>query len=111
MSWKSSIMEQRIEFVRLASVEGQEFSEACSRFGISRKTGYKWMARFKAEGESGLADRSRRPKKSPGKSSGKTEPMVVKLREKHPRWGGRKGAVGCDERTDFSRMESLVRAG
>ena len=104
-------MEQRIEFVRLASVEGQEFSEACSRFGISRKTGYKWMARFKAEGESGLADRSRRPKKSPGKSSGKTEPMVVKLREKHPRWGGRKGAVGFDERTDFSRMQSLVRAG
>ena len=90
MSWKSSIMEQRIEFVRLASVEGQAFSEACSRFGISRKTGYKWMARFKAEGESGLADRSRRPKKSPGKSSRKTESMVVKLREKHPRWGGRK---------------------
>ena len=83
-------MEQRIEFVRLASVEGQAFSEACSRFGISRKTGYKWMARFKAEGESGLADRSRRPKKSPGKSSRKTESMVVKLREKHPRWGGRK---------------------
>ena len=90
MSWKSSIMEQRIEFVRLASVEGQAFSEACSRFGVSRKTGYKWMARFKAEGESGLADRSRRPKKSPGKSSRKTESMVVKLREKHPRWGGRK---------------------
>ena len=46
MSWKLSIMVQRAEFVRLASVEGQEFSEACSRFGISRKTGYKWIARF-----------------------------------------------------------------
>ena len=90
MSWKSSIMEQRIEFVRLASVEGQEFLEACSRFGISRKTGYKWMARFKAEGEAGLVDRSRRPKKSPGKSSSKKESMVMKLRGKHPRWGGRK---------------------
>jgi transposase InsO family protein len=90
MSWKSSIMVQRSEFVRLASVEGQEFSEACSRFGISRKTGYKWMNRFREEGESGLADRSRRPKKSPDKSSKKTESMVVKLREKHPRWGGRK---------------------
>jgi transposase InsO family protein len=90
MSWNSSIMVQRSEFVRLASVEGQEFSEACSRFGISRKTGYKWMTRFREEGESGLADRSRRPKKSPDKSSKKTESMVVKLREKHPRWGGRK---------------------
>lgn len=84
------MMVQRSEFVRLASVEGQEFLEACSRFGISRKTGYKWMRRFREEGESGLADRSRRPQKSPGKSSMKTESMVVKLREKHPRWGGRK---------------------
>ena len=83
-------MVQRAEFVRLASVEGQEFAEACSRFGISRKTGYKWMTRFKEEGESGLADRSRRPKKSPGQSSKKTESMVLKLREKHPQWGGRK---------------------
>lgn len=90
MSWKSSIMVQRFEFVILASVEGQEFSEACSRFGISRKTGYKWLRRFREEGESGLADRSRRPENSPGKSSTKTESMVVKLREKHPRWGGRK---------------------
>ena len=83
-------MVQRAEFVRLASVEGQEFAEACSRFGISRKTGYKWMTRFKEEGEYGLADRSRRPKKSPGQSSKKTESMVSKLREKHPQWGGRK---------------------
>jgi transposase InsO family protein len=83
-------MVQRFEFVKLASVEGQEFSEACSRFGISRKTGYKWMARFREEGESGLVDRSRRPERSPGKSSAKTESMVVKLREKHPCWGGRK---------------------
>ena len=90
MSWKLSIMVQRAEFVRLASVEGQEFSEACSRFGIIRKTGYKWIARFKEEGESGLADRSRRPKKSPSKSSKKTESIVLKLREKHPQWGGRK---------------------
>lgn len=83
-------MVQRAEFVSLASVEGQAFSEACSRFGISRKTGYKWMKRFLAEGESGLADRSRRPKTSPGQSSTKTESMIMKLREKHPRWGGRK---------------------
>lgn len=90
MSWKTSIMVQRAEFVSLASVEGQSFSEACFRFGISRKTGYKWMNRFTSEGEAGLTDRSRRPKKSPGKSSTKTESMVVTLRGKHPRWGGRK---------------------
>jgi transposase InsO family protein len=83
-------MSQRSEFVSLAIVEGQEFKEACSRFGISRKTGYKWMKRFTDEGASGLVDRSRRPKSSPGKSSLKKESMVLKLREKHPQWGGRK---------------------
>ena len=90
MSWKASAMSQRLEFVRLASVEGQEFKEACSRFGISRKTGYKWLKRFSTEGEAGLVDRSRRPKGSPGKSSRKVEAMVVKLRKKNPVWGGRK---------------------
>ena len=90
MSWKSSMMAQRSEFVILASVEGQSVSEACSCFGINRKTGYKWMERFREEGESGLADRSRRPKSSPGKRSAQTESMVLSLREKRPRWGGRK---------------------
>jgi len=83
-------MSQRAEFVSLARVEGQEFKEACSRFGISRKTGYKWLKRFLAEGEAGLADRSRRPNGSPGKSSSKVEAMVLKLRGTHPCWGGRK---------------------
>jgi transposase InsO family protein len=90
MSWKASEMSQRAEFVSLACVEGQEFKEACSRFSISRKTGYKWLKRFRDEGEAGLADRSRRPKESPGKSSSKVEAMVLKLRGKHPCWGGRK---------------------
>jgi hypothetical protein len=42
MGWKRvTIMSQRIEFVTLALKEGTAFSELCSRFGISRKTGYK----------------------------------------------------------------------
>jgi len=90
MSWKASKMSQLLEFVSLARVEGQEFKAACSRFGISRKTGYKWLERYSLEGEAGLVDRSRRPKASPGKSSPKVEAMVVKLRKKHPSWGGRK---------------------
>ena len=90
MSWKASIMIQRAEFVSLARVEGQEFKAACSRFGISRKTGYKWLRRFEREGESGLLDRSRRPNDSPEKSSSKVEAIVLKLRAKNPCWGGRK---------------------
>jgi transposase InsO family protein len=83
-------MSERAEFVRLAQVPGQEFKQACERFRISRKTGYKWLKRWQSEGDAGLVDQSRRPKESPGKSAAKVEASVLKLRGQHPRWGGRK---------------------
>ncbi len=47
MAWKEvSSMSQREEFVVLASVEGANVSELCRRFGVSRKTGYKWLSRY-----------------------------------------------------------------
>lgn len=69
-------------------VEGANVSELCRRFGVSRKTAYKWRTLFEA-GES-LADRSRRPDSSPRRSSTATEEAVVSLRTSHPTWGGRK---------------------
>jgi transposase InsO family protein len=65
-------------------------SELCRRFGISRKTGYKWLGRVKGAGAAGLADRSRRPRRSPGRTAAVMEAQVVELRGAHPAWGGRK---------------------
>ena len=48
-------------------------AELCQEFGISRKTGYKWLGRFEEEGPAGLDDRSRRPKYCPSE----TEPELV----------------------------------
>ena len=46
MAWKDvTAMSQRVEFVVLASAEGANVSALCGRFGVSRKTGYKWLAR------------------------------------------------------------------
>lgn len=90
MSWKESAASQRAEFIRLTQEAGQEFKEACEVFGISRKTGYKWLKRWRAEGDAGLVDQSRRPKMSPVKSGEKVEARVLELRARHPRWGGRK---------------------
>ena len=39
--------------------------DASSAAGVSERTGYKWLARFKAEGHAGLSDRSSRPWRSP----------------------------------------------
>ena len=83
-------MDQRKEFVYLASAPGAIMFQLCERFGISRTTGYKWLSRYSQEGGCGLSDRSRRPKNSPQQTPAKVETLLVELRQKHPAWGGRK---------------------
>jgi len=94
MSWKESDrMSERFEFVKLASLEGANVSLLCERFGISRKTGYKWIRRWReSNGDvgSGLADRSRRPRCSPARTDASIERDVLSIRTAHPSWGGRK---------------------
>jgi transposase InsO family protein len=92
MPWREqSVMEQREEFVRLALAPGANRSELCRRFGISRAKGYKWLRRYAAEGRCGLADRSRRPKRSPTRTRAVVEAGVLKIRaQSNNAWGGRK---------------------
>lgn len=82
-------MDQRREFVRLAMQEGANRRELCVRFGISPDVGYKWLRRY-AAGDRELADRSRRPYTSPGRSAAQTEARVLAVRDAHPAWGARK---------------------
>ncbi len=91
MPWKeTTTMSLRTEFIQLAKIEGANISRLCRRFGISRKTGYKWFKRYQEGGESGLADRSRRPHHSPRRSTEEIEKAVIGARQEHPAWGGRK---------------------
>jgi transposase InsO family protein len=86
----SSAMSQKLEFVRLASATGANVSALCQRFGIGRTCGHKLLARYRLEGEAGLAERSRRPQSSPGISTPELEAAVLSIRATHPTWGGRK---------------------
>jgi transposase InsO family protein len=91
MPWKEvDTMTLRLEFIMLAQREDGNISSLCEFFGISRKTGYKWLNRFDACEDAGLFDRSRRPHSSPFKSHECVEAAVVALRMAHPAWGGRK---------------------
>lgn len=91
MPWEEvSTMSLRKEFVMLALQDGANRRELCRRFGISPKTGYKWLNRYTGEGPAALADRSRRPKRSPNATAPTLERAVVELRQAHPAWGGRK---------------------
>lgn len=91
MSWKvETTVVVRREFVELCSVEGSNVSELCRRFGVSRKTGYKWLARYREGGAPGLEDQSRRPLHSPSQTEPVMASQVIALRAAHPAWGGRK---------------------
>jgi transposase-like protein len=50
-----SAMFMKEEFVRLAQVEGTNVSELCRRFGVSRPTGHKWLARYLQAGSAGMS--------------------------------------------------------
>ena len=90
MPWNEvSVMDQRLEFVRLTLQEGVNRRELCRRFSISPDVGYKWLARWKA-GDRELIDRSRRPHVMPRRSEAATEAQVLAIRDKHPAWGARK---------------------
>jgi transposase len=61
MPWKeSSVMDERLRFVARV-LEGEAMSDVCREFGISRKTGYKLLNRYREDGPLALCDRSRRP--------------------------------------------------
>jgi transposase InsO family protein len=84
--WReSTCMSQRLEFVAEAQRREARFSALCRAYGISRKTGYKWLKR-----PEGAVELSRRPQNSPRKTSPAVEALVCELRRQEPVWGGRK---------------------
>ncbi|HZT19070.1 MAG TPA: helix-turn-helix domain-containing protein, partial [Dongiaceae bacterium] len=83
MPWgEKSTMSLRREFVMLASQEGANIRALCRGFEIQPRIGYKWLARYRAQGEAGLADRPRRPRGSPARTPAAAEAKVVELRLK-----------------------------
>ena len=91
MPWREeTLMSSRRKFVAAVCSSSETVAGACRRFGISRKTGYKWLRRYEEYGEAGLADVCRRPHRSPCRTAIEVEKRVVEVRERHPAWGGRK---------------------
>jgi len=91
MPWKETCaMRERMKFVALVEAGEETMAELCRRFGISRKTGYKFMERFAADGIAGLSDRSHAVHEHPHAVSEEIVRRVVELRGEHPFWGPRK---------------------
>ena len=88
MPWESrTVMNQREQFVEEAA-ESRNFSDLCRRYGISRKTGYKWVQR--AQAGAPLEDQSRRPGHPFGQTPAEVEEKILAVRSDNPAWGGLK---------------------
>ena len=108
-------MEQRIEFA-LRALRALNFRALCQEYGISAKTGYKWKERFLREGVAGMAEESRRPKRSPEQLPEAEVCEIVRLKLAHLNWGPRKirelylrGHEAVASESTFKRV--LERAG
>jgi len=89
MSWRrTDPVSERARFVKLWA-EGHSISGLCRDFGVSRKTGHKWLKRYRERGEEGLEDLDRAPH-DPQRIASEIEEVIVWARESHPTWGPRK---------------------
>lgn len=91
MPWNTaSIVQQRAQFALAALRASLPFSLLCARFGVSRKTGYKWLARFRSGGVAALGDRSRQPHRRVPRLLVRWEAALERLHRARPHWGARK---------------------
>lgn len=91
MPWKEvTAMEQKKKFIEAYRQKNTPFTNLCLEFGITPKTGYKYVKRFQELGILGLNEVSRRPKTSPLKTPERIEQIIVDVRRLHPSWSGEK---------------------
>lgn len=91
MPWmETAPVEQREHFVRDHGGGLFTMVELCTRYGVSRKTGYKWLARFEEGGPAALPDRSRAPHHCPHRIGADVARLICEARRQHPSWGPEK---------------------
>ena len=90
MPWKvTNVSELRLVLVHHVRTLGRPVAAAAREFGVSRKTAHKWLKVHDADPAAPLGDRSRRPKRSPGRTPPGVEAAVLAVRDQR-NWGPRK---------------------
>jgi len=91
MPWKGvTVSEQRQRFLEDYQLKYYSITDLAERFGISRRTAHKWIARFEQYGRAGYREQSRRPQRCPWQTAPAIVEELVRLRQAHPHWGPRK---------------------
>jgi transposase InsO family protein len=90
MPWKvSGVVEKRKQFLADYASGEWTMTDLCRAYEITRPTGYAVLRQYAREGDAGLEERSRAPKRHPNQTSPEIEEQVLALRRKYPRWGPR----------------------
>lgn len=90
MPWTETRPMQRLDFIRASQTGTEPFSTLCRRFGISRKTGYKWLQRFNPDDPASLFDQPRTRLTHPERLPPEIIQQLIDVRVKHPDWGPKK---------------------
>ena len=91
MPWKETcVIDEKIKFVAEALDETESMKDLCAAYGISRKTGYKWLERYKSEGVSGLCNKSRAPYTHPNAMKKSVKKEILTIKRKYKNWGPKK---------------------
>lgn len=82
MPWKEvNPMQQRVLFIADYLRDISNLTDLCAHYGISRKTGYKWIQRFEQSGIDGLAEQSRKPVTCPAQTPYRIQQAIIELRQ------------------------------
>jgi putative transposase len=91
MPWRPILpMDQKTQFIADYLRKTLSITELCVLYGVSRKTGYKWIERYLTSGPLGLEDRSRKPCSSPHQTPQHVVEAIIAVRGRHPSWGAKK---------------------
>lgn len=104
-------MEERGLFIADVLKEEASVAELCRRYEISRKTAYKWIGRYEAEGMLGLKERSHAPHDCPHRLSAAVAERIVEVRAEHPTWGPRKVRAWLKEHRSAGRWPAASTIG
>jgi putative transposase len=112
MPWRESCaMDERVSFIADCNSGLWSMTELCDRYEISRKTGYKWLDRYRLEGASGLAERSHAPLMHGRATAPHLVDAIVGLRRERPSWGPRKIIAKLAAREPEADWPSVSSAG
>jgi transposase len=81
-----SVTEQRYRAVLEVAAE-VPVTEVAERYSVSRQSVHAWLRRYRAEGPSGLTDRSHKVHQHPWQIPAALESAICELRRAHLRWG------------------------